>query len=70
MLREYGKTRTTVKSIDFAKGKMTPLLFPSRQEQDRIAPFFYYLDDLIVLHQQEHDKYRELKKGLLQQMFI
>ena len=44
--------------------------YPSnRDEQMRIAEYFENLDNLIVSQQQELDGYKELKKGLLQQMF-
>lgn len=44
--------------------------YPSnRDEQMRIAEYFENLDDLIASQQQELDGYKELKKGLLQQMF-
>lgn len=42
---------------------------PSYDEQKRIAGYFENLDNLIVSQQQELDGYKELKKGLLQQMF-
>lgn len=44
--------------------------YPSnRDEQIRIAEYFENLDNLIGSQQQELDGYKELKKGLLQQMF-
>ncbi len=43
---------------------------PSEAEQKEISSFFNSLDNLITLHQRECDKYKELKKGLLQQMFV
>lgn len=44
--------------------------YPSnRDEQMRIAGYFENLDNLIASQQQELDGYKELKKGLLQQMF-
>ena len=42
---------------------------PSKLEQDRIADYFRNLDNLIALHQRELDKWKELKKGMLQKMF-
>lgn len=41
----------------------------NRDEQMRIAEYFQNLDSLIASQQQELDGYKELKKGLLQQMF-
>lgn len=40
------------------------------KEQERIADMFSNIDNLITLHQLECDKLKELKKGLLQQMFV
>ena len=42
---------------------------PKLAEQKRIAGYFENLDNLIASQQQELDGYKELKKGLLQQMF-
>ncbi len=47
-----------------------PILLPSIEEQTKIASFLNELDNLITLYQQELYKYKELKKGLLQQMFV
>ena len=44
--------------------------FPSKSEQQKIGAFFENLDNLISFHQREYDKLKELKKGLLQQMFV
>lgn len=41
----------------------------SYEEQDKIGTYFTNLDNLITLQQKELDGYKELKKGLLQQMF-
>lgn len=41
----------------------------NRDEQMRIAEYFKNLDNLIISQQKELDGYKELKKGLLQQMF-
>ncbi len=42
---------------------------PTCDEQKKIGEYFSNLDNLIALQQQELDGYKELKKGLLQQMF-
>lgn len=44
-------------------------LTPSLEEQKKIGEYFSNLDNLIALQQKELDGYKELKKGLLQQMF-
>lgn len=46
------------------------MAMPSLVEQKAIAGLLDCLDDLITLHQRKCDKYKELKKGLLQQMFV
>ena len=43
---------------------------PHDVEQTQIGAFFQKLDSLIALHQRELDHVKELKKGLLQQMFV
>ena len=53
LLRDYGKTGTTVESVDFSKMKEMPLLAPSLPEQAAIGTFFSRLDHLITLHQRE-----------------
>lgn len=45
------------------------LAIPKMDEQIKIKEYFVCLDNLIDLHQRELDGYKELKKGLLQQMF-
>ncbi len=45
------------------------LFLPSIAEQKKIGEYFSNLDNLITLQQKELDGYKELKKGLLQQMF-
>ena len=69
LLREYGKTGTTVESIDFAKMKSTALMVPYIEEQQAIGSFFSRLDNLITLHQRKYDKLVILKKTMLEKMF-
>lgn len=45
------------------------ILVPSELEQKKIGEYFSNLDNLISIQQKELDGYKELKKGLLQQMF-
>lgn len=46
------------------------LLLPTLEEQTKIGNFFIQLDDIITLHQSELNSLENLKKSLLQQMFI
>ena len=43
---------------------------PSYAEQQQIGAFFKSLDHLITLHQRELNSLKNMKKSLLQQMFI
>ena len=45
-------------------------MFPSKREQQKIGTFFFKLDNLITLHQRKLANLQNIKKGLLQQMFI
>ena len=46
------------------------IALPALDEQQCVGSFFAKLDSLIALHQRELDHVKELKKGLLQQMFV
>ena len=43
---------------------------PTNEEQTKIAELFVSLDNLITLHQRELNSLKNMKKSLLQQMFI
>ena len=47
-----------------------PLMCPCLEEQQKIADFLSAYDESISYAKQELDKWKELKKGLLQQMFV
>ncbi len=46
------------------------LLLPKFEEQEQISNFFTKLDNLITLHQRKLDELKNMKKTLLQQMFV
>lgn len=46
------------------------ILLPHIEEQQKIADFLSAYDEAISYAKQELDKWKELKKGLLQQMFV
>ena len=46
------------------------LLLPKFEEQEQIAALFIRLDNLITLHQRKLDELKNMKKTLLQQMFV
>ncbi|MFR4999237.1 MAG: restriction endonuclease subunit S [Slackia sp.] len=50
--------------------KGIPVMLPSLPEQRKIADCLTSLDDVIAKAKDELDAWRELKKGLLQQMFV
>ena len=41
----------------------------SKEEQTKIAKFFYNLDNLITLHQRKYDKLIKMKRAMLEKMF-
>ena len=61
-----GRNRV-LKLSDMLQYKMN---FPSEAEQKKIAAYFDDLDNLITLHQQKCDELRNIKKFMLQNMFI
>ena len=65
--RAQGKSVVHVHNADIA---MTELAYPGIDEQRAISSFVLSLDSLITLHQRQLDHIKELKKGLLQQMFV
>ena len=69
MLLEFGKTGTTVESVDFGKIKDMLLYMPSTVEQQQIGDFFAKLDSLITLHQRKLELLQNIKKSLLDKMF-
>ena len=44
-------------------------LIPKYKEQKQIGKYFYYLDNLITLHQRKLDKLKNIKKSMLEKMF-
>ena len=69
LLLEFGKTGTTVESVDFGKIKDMLLYMPSTVEQQQIGDYFAKLDILITLHQRKYDKLVIFKKSMLEKMF-
>ena len=62
-----GNSSNKLDSTHFLKQQ---ILVPRVVEQQAIGALFQKLDSLIALHQRELDHVKELKKGLLQQMFV
>ena len=47
-----------------------PIQLPGLEESNQIAYFLESVDNIITLHQRKLDKLQEVKKGLLQKMFV
>ena len=47
-----------------------PVILPQRSEQILIGAFFQQLDNLITLHQRELEKLQNIKKSMLEKMFV
>ena len=59
--------RFTISSMLFME---MPIPYPSIEEQKKIGEYFDRLDHLITLHQRKCEKLKELKKFMLQNMFV
>ena len=62
-----GKSVVHLHNSDLAK---IDFPYPSYEEQCKISGYFTNFDHLITLHQRKLEHLKELKKGLLQQMFV
>lgn len=60
----------TIKTITKEALSSFEVLLPEYKEQRQIGTFFNQLDNLIILHQRELNSLKNMKKSLLQQMFI
>ena len=61
----------TMPSINTEILKITPLVLPSSAaEQEQIGSYFAALDNLITLHQRELEKLQNIKKSMLEKMFV
>jgi type I restriction enzyme S subunit len=61
---------STFNEISASKLGEMPIRIPHLEEQTKIVAFFTSMDNAITAAQEELEKYKELKKGLLQQMFV
>lgn len=61
----------TVGTYTIDSGKKTPITLPTdKNEQEAIGAFFSDLDRLITLHQRKLEKLRQIKKSMLERMFV
>ena len=66
---KYGQPGSQVNlNSDLVKGK--DIMLPNMEEQSKIGSFFHSLDHLITLHQRELQKLQNIKKSLLEKMFV
>jgi type I restriction enzyme S subunit len=56
--------------FDVKDWKKRFVLLPTIEEQNIISDIFKQLDNLITLHQRKLDHLEQMKKSLLQQMFV
>ena len=63
-------TGSTFDSINSTDIKESIVAVPASDEQDRIGDFLGNLDHLITLHQRELEKLQNMKKALLEKMFV
>jgi type I restriction enzyme S subunit len=60
----------TIAHYTIEQVKDTPVYLPEIDEQTLVGNYFHALDNLITLHQRELEKLKNLKKALLERMFI
>ena len=65
--KAQGKSVVHIHNTDIQE---VAIAYPSRTEQDRIVSVFRHLDHLITLHQRELEKLQNIKKSMLEKMFV
>ena len=74
MINEFTRTHSNgsaIKNIPpFADLKPMKVLMPSMEEQRVISEYFEKMDNLITLHQRKLEKLRNIKKSMLEKMFV
>lgn len=56
--------------VNWSMIALTEYLIPKKEEQIRIGQYFSKLDHLITLHQREVEKLQNIKKSMLETMFV
>ena len=64
----FGTGQPLVKSSELQK--LNLCVPESKSEQEKIGEIFNNIDNIITLHQRKLDKLQDVKKGLLQKMFV
>ena len=65
--KAQGKSVVHIHNTDIQE---VTIAYPSRTEQDRIVSVFRQLDHLITLHQRKLEKLQNIKKSMLEKMFV
>lgn len=65
--KAQGKSVVHIHNTDIQE---VTIAYPSKTEQDRIVSVFRQLDSLITLHQRKLDKLRQIKRSMLEKMFV
>ena len=60
----------TQKFIALGKIRDLDIMFPSEQEQAKLGRYLEKLDHLITLHQRQLEKLKNVKKSMLEKMFV
>lgn len=71
--REYMKSQSAGSTIFYIARESfenMPVMIPSREEQQKIGSYFSHLDSLISLQQRKLEKLKNVKKSLLEKMFV
>ena len=61
---------STFESLNSDNIQNAELLIPHNEEQTKIGAFFSKLDNLITLHQRKCEKLKNIKKSMLEKMFV
>ena len=61
-ISRYNISKNGVMNID--------IQLPINQEQEKIGKLFYEIDNLITLHQRKVEKLNNIKKSMLEKMFV
>jgi len=72
MLEQYRSfaAGSTVNNLNKELVGNTTVSYPNKDEQKQIGEYFEQLDHLITLHQRKLDKLKNIKKSMLEKMFV
>ena len=72
-LKKYGETTGAGSTFVEVSGKQMAnmdILIPKIEEQQKIGKYFSTIDNLITLHQRKYEKLKNIKKSMLEKMFV